>query len=106
VLPVISGTTQVGSILGTTDGTWTGPSLTYAYQWKRAGVAITGATTNSYTLVTADLGTMISVTVTATNTDGAVSATATAVGPITSPGGSGSSLDFSDPNNSGLIGII
>jgi hypothetical protein len=57
--------------------------MSYAYQWKRGGVNIAGATANTYTLVTADLGAMITATVTATNTAGSASATATAVGPVT-----------------------
>jgi len=57
--------------------------MTYAYRWKRNGVNISGATANTYTLVTADLGAMITATVTATNAAGSTSATATAVGPVT-----------------------
>jgi hypothetical protein len=57
-------------------------TVTYAYQWKRGGVNISGATANTYTLVTADIGAMITATVTATNTAGSASATATAVGPV------------------------
>jgi hypothetical protein len=49
--------------------------VTYAYQWKRNGANISGATANTYTLVTADFGTKISATVTATNTAGSTSAT-------------------------------
>lgn len=85
VLPVISGSTAVTSTLTTTNGTWVGlPLPTYAYQWKRNGVSIGGATSNSYLLVIADLTTTITVTITATNTAGSGSATSTGVGPITS----------------------
>ena len=82
-LPVISGATQVGNALSTTNGSWSGTFATYTYQWQRGGVNIAGATGNMYTLVTADLGAMISVAVTATNTAGNATATATAVGPVT-----------------------
>ncbi len=76
VLPVVSGSTTIGSLLSTTDGTWTGtPAPTFTYQWKRNGVAIGGATANTYTLVIADNGTTITVTVTATNVAGNASAT-------------------------------
>lgn len=76
VLPVISGTLTIGSLLSTTDGTWTGTApITYTYQWKRGGVDIGGATTSTYTLAAADSGATITVTVTATNAAGAVSAT-------------------------------
>lgn len=84
VLPVVSGATQVTSTLTTTNGTWTGsPTPSYVYQWKRGGTNISGATSSTYLLVTADLGATITVTVTATNTAGSASATSTGVGPIT-----------------------
>lgn len=83
-VPVISGVTQVGSTLTTTDGIWTGsPMPTYAYQWKRGGVNITGATASSYLLVTADLAATITVTVMATNASGSANAISAGVGPIT-----------------------
>jgi hypothetical protein len=84
VLPVISGTTVVGSVLTASSGTWTGTAtITYAYQWRRDGAAISGATASGYTLVTADIGAMITVTVTATNSVGSASAVSTGVGPVT-----------------------
>jgi hypothetical protein len=85
--PVISGTTTVGQTLVTTSGTWSGTLASYTYQWKRGGVNIAGATGNSYTLVTADLGATITVTVTATNPAGSASATAAGVGPIAAAAG-------------------
>jgi hypothetical protein len=57
--------------------------MSYSYQWKRGGVNISGATASTYTLVTADIGAMITATVTATNTAGSASATAAGVGPVT-----------------------
>ena len=45
VAPVISGTASVGQTLTvTSDGTWTNTPTSYTYQWRRAGVAITGET--------------------------------------------------------------
>jgi hypothetical protein len=85
VLPVISGTTTVGSTLTTTNGTWSGSPTGYTYQWKRGGTAISGATASTYVLVTADLAATITVTVTASNIGGATAATSTGVGPITNP---------------------
>ena len=81
--PVITGTTQVDQTLYTSVGTWSGTMATYAYQWKRGGVNISGATSNSYLLVIADLGANITVTVTATNPAGSASATSAARGPVT-----------------------
>jgi hypothetical protein len=83
VLPAITGTTSVGSVLTVSNGTWTNTPLSYTRQWLRDGAAISGATAATYTLVAGDEGKMISATVTATNADGSGSAAATAVGPIT-----------------------
>lgn len=76
VAPAITGTATVGQVLTGSTGTWTGretPVLTR--QWKRAGVAISGATAGTYTLVVADQGNVITVTVTGTNWAGAASVT-------------------------------
>lgn len=60
----ISGTPTVKSTLTASPGTW-GPSpVTLRYQWLRDGVAISGATGKTRTLVTADAGHEISVRVT------------------------------------------
>ena len=66
--PLVSGNTTVGSVLTSTTGTWVGdPTITYAYQWQRNGTNISSATSSTYTLVSADEGTAIRCTVTATN---------------------------------------
>jgi hypothetical protein len=92
--PVVSGTPQVGQTLTTTTGTWSNAPTRYSYQWRRcdaAGggcVAITGATSSSYTLVTADQGTTLRAAVTATNAAGSATATSLptpVVGPATTP---------------------
>jgi hypothetical protein len=51
------------------------------YQWKRSGLAITGATGTTYTLAEADVGQTISVTVTADgiNATGSISSEPTAI---------------------------
>lgn len=82
-IPTITGTTTIGSTLTSSTGTWSGTSpITYAYQWKRAGSNISGATSSTYTLVSADLNQNITVTVTATNVNGSASATSVAVIPV------------------------
>ncbi len=48
------------------SGTITTPTVAYAYQWFRGGVAITGATLASYTLTTTDFGALIHAKVTVT----------------------------------------
>lgn len=81
VAPSISGIQTKGQVLTTSSGTWTG-SPTFAYAWKRAGSAISGATSSTYTLVTADVGQVITCTVTGTNSGGSVGATSNATGAI------------------------
>jgi hypothetical protein len=61
--PTISGTAQVGQILTANPGYWeSGVSL--AYQWMRNGTSIPGASSATYTLVTEDNATQVSVEVT------------------------------------------
>lgn len=88
VAPVISGSSAIGSTLTSTTGTWAGtPVITYAYQWKRAGVNIVGETNSTYVLVVADYNKAITCEVTATNSFGFASAlsnsiTGTATAPV------------------------
>jgi Cellulase (glycosyl hydrolase family 5) len=68
--PVVSGTAQVGQTLSTTNGGWTGNPTSFGYQWLRAGTAISGATTQTYVPVTADIGSALAAAVSATNSGG------------------------------------
>lgn len=83
-LPVISGTATVGYTLSATNGMWTGSPSGFGYQWKRAGVAITGATAATYLLVSADVGATLTCSVTATNAGGSTAATSVATATIAS----------------------
>lgn len=75
VAPVVSGTATFGQTLSCTTGTWTGiPTPTYTYQWQRVTTPISGATSSTYVLVQADVGSTIRCVVTATNSVAAVSA--------------------------------
>lgn len=82
-LPTITGNPYLGHTLTAVIGSWTNYPTSFAYQWKRNGVAITGATSKTYVLVAADLGASITVTVTASNVDADTAATSGAKGPIT-----------------------
>ncbi|MFF2276662.1 hypothetical protein [Agromyces sp. NPDC058126] len=57
--PLVTGTVAVGKTLSVSVPA--GPS--YSYQWIRNGAAISGATSNSYTAVAADLGLQLKVRV-------------------------------------------
>jgi hypothetical protein len=69
-LPMISGTPSVGHTLIATTGVWTHNPTSYTYQWNRGGTAISGATSSTYVPVTADIGSMLTVTVVAINSGG------------------------------------
>ena len=80
--PALTGTALTGQTLTCSQGTWTGsPTPTYAYQWKRAGANIAGATASTYLLVAGDVGQAIKCTVTATNSQGSASADSNSVVP-------------------------
>jgi hypothetical protein len=73
--PAVSGTAELGQTLSTTDGTWVGvPTITFAYQWRRDGIDISGANSSTYALVTIDYDTDIDCVVTASNSLGNVDA--------------------------------
>lgn len=63
--PRVTGTARYGERLAATPGTWDA-GVTTALQWLRNGSPVAGATGPSYRLGAADVGTRISVRVTAT----------------------------------------
>ena len=80
VKPSITGTAAVGQVLTCNPGTWSVASPTFEYQWNRAGAEISDATARFYTVVSADSGTALTCTVTATASGGHGVATS---GPVT-----------------------
>jgi len=73
VLPAISGVAQVGEVLTAWPGVWTNaPAFTYV--WEADGVVIGGATSSTYTPVVGQIGDVITVVVTGTNTAGTAAA--------------------------------
>ncbi|MEN9731089.1 MAG: hypothetical protein RL488_399 [Actinomycetota bacterium] len=85
----VAGTAKVGKTLTAGKGSWTGASITYTYKWYRCTVVakttsaaapaaaakcsvISGATTASHKVVTADVGKYLRVLVTARNSAGSV----------------------------------
>ena len=76
-LPTISGLAQAGDQLTADPGAWSGDSpISFTYQWSD------GQTGSTDTLPAADVGQLVSVTVTATNSAGQASATSDVVGPV------------------------
>jgi hypothetical protein len=88
--PTISGNTSQSSTLTALPGSWVG-AVSYAYQWQRSGVNISGATgsgaSSTYVLVSADVANTIDVVVTATNTFGSATQTSISTPTIVSIGG-------------------
>ena len=76
----ISGTPAVGQTVTAVSGGVSGvPAPTESYQWLANGVAIPGATSSTLTLTPANYGQQVSVTVTETNSLGALSLTSSGV---------------------------
>jgi hypothetical protein len=80
--PSIAGSAEaVGNVLTVSNGTWSG-SPTFTYQWSRCNTNgfdcddIGGATSSSYTVVSADVGHVLEAVVTATNAYGSGSSSA------------------------------
>lgn len=76
IAPLITGTYQSGQTLTCSQGTWTGQgTLSYAYQWKRNGTNIGGATSSTYLTTVTDEETTLTCTVTSTNAGGSTAIT-------------------------------
>src|SRR5215831_517740 len=72
--PTVSGTAQAGSTLTASNGTWSGTTpFSFSYAWSRCDkdgkncAPISGATDNTYAVQNADIGSTLSITVTASN---------------------------------------
>jgi len=89
--PTIAGTPQEGAPLTAGPGTWSGTQpISYAHKWRRcdqggACADISGATGTTHTLTRADVGSTISVSVTASNGAGTSSASSLATAVIAAP---------------------
>ena len=93
--PTLAGTARDGQTLSTTNGTWTGTApITYSYGWRRCDssgnncATIANASSSTYVVVSADVGSKLYSLVTATNASGsasqrsALSATVVAAPPV------------------------
>jgi len=86
--PQILGTAQVGQTLTSSVGTWSGSPQRFAYRWRRcsatgsACVAISHATLDRYTPTPDDIGSTLSLVVTATGAGGSATAAAQPTGVV------------------------
>jgi hypothetical protein len=76
--PEVTGLPELGETLTASPGAWTPSGVTFDYRWLRDGAAIEGASSADYIVAPDDVGTTLSVLVTATvagsdNTGAAVS---------------------------------
>ena len=84
VAPTVTGTAQARQTLSCSTGTWTGSAtITYAYQWQYGATNISGATSSTYVIDQAYIGSTIRCVVTATNGGGSVSANSNATSAVT-----------------------
>jgi len=81
--PIISGNTHTADILTTTRGIWNGFPFSYSYQWY-SGATPVGTNSNSYTIVSGDIGNQISVAVTASGLGDAMTAVSASTAVVTS----------------------
>jgi phospholipase C len=77
--PKVSGKDAAGSKLSCSQGSWTGAPTRFAYSWSRDGTLLPGVTATTYKVQTADEGTALRCTVTATNAGGSAVASSPAV---------------------------
>jgi len=84
VAPAVTGTAQVRQTLSCSTGSWNGvPTPTFTYQWQSNSSNISGATSSTYQIVDAYVGTVIRCVVTATNPIGTASANSNATSSVT-----------------------
>jgi hypothetical protein len=87
--PVVTGNAVTGAVLTAAPGTWSDPSASFVYTWDRCSgdgscLPIAGAGGNTYRVGVEDLGSLLRVTVSATNASGIGSASSTPGGATTS----------------------
>jgi hypothetical protein len=90
--PAVTGTAKVGQTLTVSNGTWSGSPTSFAYQWQRCTSSsscteITGATNQTYKIVSADAGRTLRAVVTAKNADGSSTANSNQTSVVAASGG-------------------
>jgi hypothetical protein len=87
--PTINGTQTQGQVVTVDEGSWTGAPSAFSYGWSRCDTngsncaPIADATSNSYSVIAADSGSTLRVTVTGTNSVGSQQGVSNATAVIT-----------------------
>jgi Right handed beta helix region/Bacterial Ig domain len=87
-VPTISGSPTVGQTVAASTGTWGGNPTSFGYSWQRCNfagstcVAISVATASTHMITTADAGSTIRVSVTATSAGGSANAVSAATAAV------------------------
>jgi hypothetical protein len=111
--PSVSGNSVEGQTLTASAGSWSGyPTPTLTYQWERCDTsgqscaAIAGASSSSYTALSADVGATLAVTVGASNPNGSAQARSGASPVVSSAAGPLTPIldSFARPDNTGPPG--
>jgi hypothetical protein len=115
--PTITGVALTGNTLQATPGSWSPTTgVTFGYRWLRCDPAggddssdktcatIDGATRQSYTLVSADIGKRVRVRVSASNKGGTTQATSAATSVVATPGGKPASSSAPIISGSPVVG--
>lgn len=89
--PVAGGTPAVGQAVTVSSGTWSGTTpLAYSYRWQRCVAAsgcseIGGASAQTYTVQSADVGASLRAVVRVSNAHGSAAATSNTLTPVPAP---------------------
>lgn len=115
--PTITGVALTGNTLQASPGTWSPTTgVTFAYRWLRCDAAggddssdktcatVDGATRQSYTLVSADIGKRMRVRVSASSKGGTTQATSAATSVVATPGGKPASSAAPTISGSPVVG--
>jgi hypothetical protein len=109
--PTIGGTRQQGQKLTASTGSWTGDAtISYAFAWQQCSSSgsscadISGATGQTYTPGSSDVGKTIRIVVTASNSAGKASAASSPTGTIAVAGTAPGNTRQPDPHGTAQVG--
>jgi alpha-tubulin suppressor-like RCC1 family protein len=105
-VPVVSGLAEDFETLTSTTGTWNNDPYSFAFQWQRGTSNIGGATSSTYQIQPADVGSTLRCVVTATNAIGLTPATSANTAVVTSTTKKLYGWGLSNQSNFGVAGYV